>query len=287
MAHVAGVALEQPGAAVVGVGPRALAPLGPQRRGDDGADDEGEHDEHAAGDAPPRAPRHRLRPPFAHPRRCRRRPGGIGRRVRGSAAGYRRAERRSDWGRVPMRRGAACHATGARRSSRPTRPGTLQRWPISSPTIPIASSSRSTGQGRDAGSPDAARDPAAVAGLLRAAVRGADDVDARRGPDVLGRLRRHLGRRGVRGRQAPEPGVAHVLLRAGLAAGELGAVDDQHGPARAHAAPADGQRRVHAAARPGPRAVPARAGHAAARLRRRARRVRHRAPTSPRRCRCT
>ena len=50
------VALEQPGAAVVGVGLRALAALGLQGGDDDGADDEPEHDEHAAGDAAPGAP---------------------------------------------------------------------------------------------------------------------------------------------------------------------------------------------------------------------------------------
>jgi len=56
--HVPLVALEQPRAAVVGVGLRPFAALGLQGGDDDGADDESEHDEHAAGDAAPSAPRH-------------------------------------------------------------------------------------------------------------------------------------------------------------------------------------------------------------------------------------
>ena len=57
--HVPRVALQQPRPAVVGVGPRALAPLRLQGGDDDGADDEAEHDEDAAGHAAPGAPRHR------------------------------------------------------------------------------------------------------------------------------------------------------------------------------------------------------------------------------------
>ena len=56
VADVPRVALEQPGAAVVGLGLRALPALGLQGRGDDGADHQAEHDEHAAGDAAPGAP---------------------------------------------------------------------------------------------------------------------------------------------------------------------------------------------------------------------------------------
>ena len=51
VADVAGVALQEPGAAVVRVGPRALPALCLQRRDDHGPDDEREDDEHAAGDA--------------------------------------------------------------------------------------------------------------------------------------------------------------------------------------------------------------------------------------------
>ena len=55
VADVADVALEQPGAAVVGVGVRLLPAIGEQRGDDDRRDDRGEHGEHAAGDAPPGA----------------------------------------------------------------------------------------------------------------------------------------------------------------------------------------------------------------------------------------
>ena len=53
VADVADVPLEQPRAAVVGVGLGALAPFRLQGGDDDGADDQPEHDEHAAGDPAP------------------------------------------------------------------------------------------------------------------------------------------------------------------------------------------------------------------------------------------
>ena len=58
VADVADVALEQPGAPVVGVGVRLLTPVGEQRGDDERGDDGGEHGEHAAGDASPRATSH-------------------------------------------------------------------------------------------------------------------------------------------------------------------------------------------------------------------------------------
>ena len=216
VAHVAGVALEQPGAAVVGVGPRgsrpsarsAVATTAPMTRAS------------TASTLPATLRRVRLvmlRPPFAqsrgHPRR-----GGIGRR-RDVGGRLSTAPGGSNWGRVPMcGRGPLATITGARR--RAGRPARVRCPDDRSPRRRSRPLRRHVRPGRDAnaGSPDAPGDPAAVAGLLRAALRGADDLDARRGADVLGRLGRHLGRRGVRGRQAAEPGVAHVLLRAGLAA---------------------------------------------------------------------
>ena len=57
--HVARVALEQPRATVVRVGPRPLPTLGPQGRRHDRADHKGNHDKHAARHAAPGAPRHR------------------------------------------------------------------------------------------------------------------------------------------------------------------------------------------------------------------------------------
>ena len=59
---VADVALEQPGAAVVGLGVRPLPAIGEQRGDDDRGDDRGEHGEHAAGDAPARRRRVTARP---------------------------------------------------------------------------------------------------------------------------------------------------------------------------------------------------------------------------------